>query len=168
MVGSRCMTIRKQVFNSSYFQKLNVISLNEEHKKLFGTSINSLGYPDMGNGRYSSELSYSDWILFNNSQRGHYNMIESSGSVYATMILAGLFQPNWSSLLGFSYGIGMLIFSFGYETKKGADGRLLGAIIRSLSLIGLISLCFYYGICLFYEQALNFLFQALEVMEDED
>jgi hypothetical protein len=161
------MSARKKYFNSSFLQKPKVIAMNEEHKKTFGAPISDMGYPDMGNGRYSNELSYSEWVHFNNLQRCHYNMVESSGPVLATMIIAGLFNPIWSSVLGFAYGIGMLIFSFGYS-KKGANGRMFGAVIRSLSSIGLTLLCLYYAICLFSVQALEFAFNSLEAMEEED
>ncbi len=87
------MSQRKKLFdNAAFTNKKNIISMNKDHKKSFGTSIHNLGYPDMGNGRYSSELSYSDWVRFNNYQRCHYNMVESSGPVLATMIVGGFFE----------------------------------------------------------------------------
>ena len=50
----------------------------KEHQEAFGESEkpSAGGYPDMGNGRYSKELSYSAWYNFNNAQRVHYNLIE--------------------------------------------------------------------------------------------
>lgn len=29
-----------------------------------------LGYPDMGNGKFSQQLTYAEWLEFNNVQRG--------------------------------------------------------------------------------------------------
>ena len=163
------MTARKKYFqNSSFTQNKNILSLNEEHKKSFGTLINKLGYPDMGNGRYSSQLSYSDWIQFNNYQRCHYNMVESSGPVLATMIVGGFFDPILCSLLGLCYGFGMLIFSFGYSSSKGADGRLVGATIRSASSVLLFLFCLYNALGILSQQILEVLLDSLRVMEDED
>mmetsp|Transcript_6018 Transcript_6018/g.6272 ORF Transcript_6018/g.6272 Transcript_6018/m.6272 type:complete len:183 (+) Transcript_6018:119-667(+) len=142
-LGSGCMAYRKAFKSPEFLNKKKVIELQEEHKKSFGTPINDMGYPDMGNGRYSAELSYSQWVEFNNAQRAHYNMVESSGPVLAAMIVGGLFHPIACSILGNIYAIGMLIFSYGYKSKKGADGRMIGAALRTLSTLTLTGICFY-------------------------
>ena len=40
---------------------------DKEHKKAFGPTaeVSSQGYPDMGSGRYSKNLSYKEWYDFN-------------------------------------------------------------------------------------------------------
>ena len=45
------------------------------HQQEINEQIKKGGYPDMGNGRYSEKLSYSDWIKFNNAQRAHLNFV---------------------------------------------------------------------------------------------
>jgi glutathione S-transferase len=122
-----------------------VIALIEEHKKVTGQStINNYGYPDMGNGRYSEFLDYEQWLKFNNAQRAHYNMVESSGPALAMMLSVGLLQPKYAAILGAIYGTGRLLYGFGYA-KSGADGRALGAAISGLAYFGLIGLALYYG-----------------------
>jgi hypothetical protein len=141
------MGFRKQVFKSPEFlNKKEVLSLQEEHKKHFGSNFNDLGYPDMGNGRYSDLLSYDQWVKFNNLQRVHYNMVESSGPVLAMVVVCGLYYPVFCSVLGNAYALGMLIYSYGYNSKSGADGRLIGAIMRTLATLALVGLCFYRAI----------------------
>jgi hypothetical protein len=141
------MGFRKKAFrNPDYLNKKEVLSLQEEHKKSFGTPMNDLGYPDMGNGRYSALLPYHEWVQFNNHQRAHYNMVESSAPVLALVIVGGLFYPIYCSLLGNMYALGMLLFSYGYSSKSGADGRLIGATLRTLSTLALIGLCLYRAI----------------------
>lgn len=136
------MGLRKKFFKNESFQK-KAASLNEEHKKAFGTDINDVGYPDMGNGRYSDLLPYEQWVEFNNHQRAHYNMIESSGPTLAMVLASGLYSPRVASALGVAYAVGMLLFSRGYKSKKGADGRIVGALMRSISNIALAGVCFY-------------------------
>lgn len=141
------MGFRKRAFkNPDYLSKKEVISLQEEHKKSFGCNINDLGYPDMGNGRYSALLPYHEWVQFNNLQRCHYNMVESSAPVLAMVIVAGLFYPVYCSVLGNAYALGMLLYSYGYNSNSGANGRMLGAIIRTLSTLALVGLCLYRAI----------------------
>lgn len=140
------MAYRRKAFkNQEFLNKKEVIALQDEHKKAFGTPINDMGYPDMGSGRYSALLPYSQWVEFNNAQRCHYNMVESSAPVLATVIVGGLFQPIACSILGIIYALGMIIFSYGYKSKKGADGRMIGATLRTLSTLALTGICFYHA-----------------------
>ena len=104
-----------------------------------------MGYPDMGSGRYSIHLPYSDWVRLNNAQRAHYNMIEMSGPVLAALIIGGLYQPKFCSFLGFAYGFGRLLYSYGYRSQKGADGRMVGAMIATISTLLLFLLTIFYG-----------------------
>ncbi len=128
------MGLRRIFFQSDKFtKKKSVLALQEEHKKAFGNPINDLAYPDMGCGRYSDELPYSEWVQFNNAQRGHYNMVESSAPVLTLVAVGGLFYPRLCSALGVVYAIGMMIFSLGYRSNKGSDGRMAGAVLRSVS-----------------------------------
>lgn len=120
--------------------------MQDEHKKAFGTAINKQGYPDMGTGRYSSAMPYEKWIEFCNAQRVHYNMIESSGPVLASLLGGGLFLPKICGSLGFFYGISRIIYCFGYSSKKGADGRLNGALLSIISTFGLYGIAIFQGL----------------------
>ena len=135
------MGLRKNYFVSTLTRADgSVKALQEEHKKAYGVPINDLGYPDMGNGRYAQLLPYVEWYEFNNAQRGHYNMVESSAPVLATMLAGGLIFPKLSAVLGLSYGLGMLLFGLGYSGKQGANGRMLGAALRTVSSLALTAI----------------------------
>jgi hypothetical protein len=145
-IGHGAMDFRKAHFKSKEFlEQPAVKTLQEEHKKEFGTVINETGYPDMGNGRYSALLSYSQWVQFNNIQRGHYGMIEGSAPVLATLILNGLFQPKVAAGLGFSYAVGRVLFAWGYQTKGGANNRMYGALFSGVGQLGLYIAAIYNG-----------------------
>ncbi len=139
----RLMGFRKKFFGTTLTRgDGSVKALQEEHKKAFGVPINDLGYPDMGNGRYAQLLPYTEWYEFNNAQRGHYNMVESSAPVLATLLAGGLIFPKTSAGLGLAYAIGMILFSLGYSGKQGANGRTLGAMLRSVSSLALTAISF--------------------------
>lgn len=141
------MSERKKAFkNDSFLKKKEVIALQEEHKKAFGTDINDLGYPDMGSGLYSALIPYENWVTFNNVQRAHYNMVESSGPVLAMIVFGGLFQPKICTGLGLLYSLGRILYSTGYTSKAGANGRITGAVIGAVSSLGLVVLSFFYGV----------------------
>eukprot|EP00931_Biecheleriopsis_adriatica_P080759 TRINITY_DN54107_c0_g1_i1.p1 TRINITY_DN54107_c0_g1~~TRINITY_DN54107_c0_g1_i1.p1 ORF type:complete len:178 (+),score=39.11 TRINITY_DN54107_c0_g1_i1:59-592(+) len=137
-IGGGVMGLRKKFFTSKEFlAKPAVKAMAEEHKKAFQTEMNDLGYPDMGCGRYAQELEYAQWVEINNAQRAHYNMVESSGPVLACMLGAGLLYPKVCSALGFAYAAGRWMYAQGYKSSKGADGRVVGAILGALSSLGL-------------------------------
>lgn len=168
-LGSKVMKERKRIYTSDSFLKQSAVkALEEDHKKAFGSSINNLGYPDMGNGRYSKLIPYEDWVRFNNVQRCHYNMVETSGPVLATMIVGGFFNPILCSSLGLAYAIGMILFSIGYTSKKGADGRSLGAVLRTISSLLLFLFCLYHASGLLTQLLFDSLLESIRVMEDED
>jgi hypothetical protein len=87
VIGGGAMKHRAVFSSPEYLAKKEVKELLEEHKKHTGEAmINKTGYPDMGNGRYAAHLSYGQWLDFNNAQRAHYNMIEGSGPVLASIL----------------------------------------------------------------------------------
>merc|ERR1711879_172547 len=96
-----------------------------------------MGYPDMGCGLYAQQLEYAQWVEFNNAQRAHYNMVESSGPVLACMMAAGLRFPKVCGTLGFVYAGARWLYAQGYKSTKGADGRVAGAILGALSMVSL-------------------------------
>lgn len=129
---------RKKIFSKEYMER----NFGEQHKKAFGENIKPMGYPDMGNGVYSSKLEYKDWYNFNNSQRAHYNFVEQVGSVIALVFVAGIGMPWVAGILGWLYCIGRLIYTMGY-VAKGPNGRLIGAGVMDLGLLGLIGVAGY-------------------------
>lgn len=146
-IGGSVMGLRKKLFRSPEFlNKPAVKMMQEQHKRAFGTGINNNGYPDMGNGRYSEQLEYAEWVEFNNAQRAHNNMLEVSGTVLTTLVLNGLFQPVVSAGLGFVFAFGRILYSIGYNSKSGADGRTTGAVIASIATYGLYLMSFYNGL----------------------
>mmetsp|Transcript_22100 Transcript_22100/g.51396 ORF Transcript_22100/g.51396 Transcript_22100/m.51396 type:complete len:126 (-) Transcript_22100:303-680(-) len=118
----------------------------EEHKKAFGCEMNDMGYPDMGNGRYSAQLEYEPWVRFNNAQRAHYNMVESAPGVIGSLLTSGLAAPKLAAGLGFGYAVGRLLYARGYTSSKGADGRVVGAISSALCSLSLYGVAMVYGV----------------------
>lgn len=134
--GATAMGCRTAFKKDEFQSKPVVKEMQEAHKKEVGGSMDAMGYPDMGNGRYSAQLSYGDWYRFNVAQRTHYNMIETSGPALATLLAGGLFYPITSAILGFTYGVGRIIYAHGYITG-GPSGRLIGAVFADLAIFGL-------------------------------
>mmetsp|Transcript_7409 Transcript_7409/g.18951 ORF Transcript_7409/g.18951 Transcript_7409/m.18951 type:complete len:177 (-) Transcript_7409:274-804(-) len=146
-IGGRVMGVRSKCFKSEAFLKApETQAMNDEHKKVFGSEINSMGYPDMGNGRYSAQLSYPLWVQFNNAQRAHHNMLESSGPVLASMVAAGLVAPKAAAALGVGYAAGRWVYALGYTSDKGADGRTKGAMVGALCMLGLYGMALVTGV----------------------
>lgn len=136
----------REIFKSPQFlERPAVKAMQEEHKKGFGGSIHPNGYPDLGNGRYSAELPYENWLVFNNAQRAHYNMIEVSGPALACVVTGGLYYPTLCGGLGIVFAIGRVLYSIGYNSKRGASGRLAGAVVGSISLYGLFGTNLFVG-----------------------
>eukprot|EP00607_Mallomonas_marina_P008497 CAMPEP_0182416644 /NCGR_PEP_ID=MMETSP1167-20130531/1008_1 /TAXON_ID=2988 /ORGANISM="Mallomonas Sp, Strain CCMP3275" /LENGTH=164 /DNA_ID=CAMNT_0024589601 /DNA_START=14 /DNA_END=505 /DNA_ORIENTATION=- len=142
--GFVAMSARKLFQSKAFLDQEKVKQLQEEHKKHFSEGIQKFGYPDMGNGRYSQLLPYQDWVNFNNAQRSHYNMIESSGPVLACLVTSGFMYPKVAAASGFTYAVGHILYSIGYITK-GANGRIVGAVLSHSNSIFLFLLALYAG-----------------------
>ena len=146
-LGGGVMGCRTRFFKSPEFAaKKEVKSMAAEHKHAFGVEPNDMGYPDMGCGRYADQLSYEQWVEINNAQRAHYNMVESSGPVLASMALGGLILPRVCAGLGLAYAVARFLYAQGYNSKKGADGRMVGAAMGALSTLGLFGICIAMGL----------------------
>jgi glutathione S-transferase len=133
--------VRGEIFTEE-FMKTN---FGDEHKTATSTEIQKGGYPDMGNGRYSAKLSYEQWYRFNNAQRAHYNFVEFAPSGFVMLFVAGVYFPVPAAVLGLVLFIGRLVYSFGYA-NGGPKGRLVGAILNDLVLLGLLGLSLASGI----------------------
>ncbi len=144
MTGFRVGAARQKVFSKEFMASKEMSQLQDEHKKVTGEAIAKGGYPDMGNGRYSDKLSYEHYLLLNNAQRAHGNYIEGAGSIIAFTLLAGLFYPRLAASLAAAYVVGREVYTIGY-TSKGPSGRMYGAIIFDLALLGLFGTAVYGG-----------------------
>ena len=125
---------RMQVFNKDHMERFA-----EEHHRALGTwKPPTLGYPDMGNGRYSKDLTYEQWFTFNNWQRCHYNFLESLTPIIVWILLSSVYQPFAAGILGLIFFVGRIFYTIGYMTT--ANNRLIGAILVDISLLGLFIL----------------------------
>ena len=79
---------RAKTYTTEYLNK----NYLEEHKKAIpkDTKVPKFGYPDMGNGYYSSKLTYKQWFDFNVVQRVHSNFLEQILIVILLMLVSGL------------------------------------------------------------------------------
>ena len=111
---------RIKIFNGKFMKKFE-----EKHKEAFGTKPANLGYPDTGNGRYSKELSYKDWYIFNCAQRCHLNYIEGFALIVLGTLISGIQYPLLAFATQMLYIVGRQLYSDGY--MKGADYRITGA-----------------------------------------
>ena len=92
------------------------------------------GYPDNGNGRYASKLSYGDWYRMNNGQRCQVNFLEHITFVLVSGLIAGLCYPNATIGILSAVFVGRLLFSIGY-TKCGPSARVPGALTMDLGIL---------------------------------
>lgn len=105
-------------------------------------------YPDMGSGRFSEKLTYSQWYQFNNAQRGHQNFLESAWGVQSLLLGGGLFEPRVYAALAAVYIVSRFLYAIGYTSAKGPKGREAGAIGGLLAVLGMIVYTIYLGITL--------------------
>ena len=103
------MIRRIQIFDYRYMRLFDQI-----HEKEVGGKAPRLGFPDMGNGKFSQDLTYSDWFNFNNWQRVHYNFLEHLCPILLWLFISSLYQPIATAILGFLYGFGRILYSIGY------------------------------------------------------
>lgn len=94
----------------------------------------------MGSGLYSQRLAYKDWYAFNNAQRAHGNFIEMGASTLVWVLISGLYFPISAAAIGLGLIVSRLLYSIGYASEKGAQGRLVGAWGNDLCLLGLFGL----------------------------
>lgn len=93
----------------------------------------------MGNGRYSTKLSDEDWLLFNNAQRAHYNFVEGVATYIVMILAAAVYYPMYATFMGVLVLVGRLLFAIGY-VSSGANGRIVGALLIDIALVGLLGL----------------------------
>lgn len=91
----------------------------------------------MGSGYYAQKLSYKDWYYLNSSQRAH----EWVASSLAFLLLGGLNFPIIAASFGLAMIIGRIIYAIGY-CSSGPHGRLIGALVNDLMVLGLLVLSY--------------------------
>ena len=89
------------------------------------------GYPDLGNGLHSLELSYKDWYEFQLAQRTHKNFLETLTIVSFCALICGLIYPILTLVCVSLIFVGRIIYTLGYRTSVRA--RMLGAPIIMLT-----------------------------------
>lgn len=92
----------------------------------------------MGNGRFSADLSYDQWFLFNNAQRAHYNFLEQLTPTLVWILITIFYQPLAGAILGFVVVFGRIIYAVGYFKTPNLRG--VGAILVDLGILGLFVL----------------------------
>ena len=86
------------------------------------------GYPDHGNGFYSTKLSYKDWYEFQLAQRSHKNLLEYVTLVVCSLLIVGVVFPITGLILGSTYLITAILYKIGFTMSP--EKRLLGNMIR--------------------------------------
>lgn len=137
---------RIKTFTSKFMNE----NFGEEFREIFKRDPDPMGYPDMGNGRFSKKLPFADWYAFNNSQRAVYNYVENMPVVLTCVPIAGLKFEYYAIGFGAAYLIGRTIYSIGY-VRSGSKGRTFGAILLDLALLGLIVVAFMSCFYLLYD-----------------
>ena len=124
--------VRGKVFNKEFMSQFN-----EEHQKAFGCDAPVGGHPDDGNGYYGQRLSYGDWYEINNWQRAHMNFLETITPVAVMTLITCINRPLWGCICIYTLVLGRLLYAIGY-CKSGPKGRVVGAIITDLALLGVL------------------------------
>ena len=92
----------------------------------------------MGSGVYSQKLNYKDWYTFNCAQRVHLNFVESIATYLILLLVAGLYYPIVTAILGVALIVGRIIYGIGYMINPLL--RAPGALIIDVALVGLTGL----------------------------
>eukprot|EP01059_Diplonema_ambulator_P030821 TRINITY_DN543_c1_g1_i2.p1 TRINITY_DN543_c1_g1~~TRINITY_DN543_c1_g1_i2.p1 ORF type:complete len:201 (+),score=61.24 TRINITY_DN543_c1_g1_i2:68-604(+) len=115
---------RYRIMNQEWVEK-NLKQENEVFKKKYGYDIPKGAYPDMGDGRHCSKLSYEEWLEYASHQRAHGNYVEGVATVITFIMIAGLSYPMFTALMALIYMAGRETYSWGYR-KWGPSGRYYG------------------------------------------
>lgn len=117
--------LRRKYFTAEFLEE----NFGKEHREAFGedSKVPKNGYPDCGDGRYSSKLTYDQWFNFGNAQRVHQNNIEQLPVYLVNVLLGGLFNPRVAAVYGLLILLARIEYTRGY-LKGGANGRVIGAV----------------------------------------
>ena len=97
------------------------------HEKEVGGTIAKGGYPDTGFGKYTFEAGYKVWYELAKGQRVHLNYLEGHCQLFACELVAGLYLPIVTAVLGLVYILGRLAFHIGYMMAPGL--RIYGVYV---------------------------------------
>ena len=110
-----------------YTQEFMDEKFGKEHEEAIGSKIGAGGFPDTGNGRYSMELNYADWMKMVKHQRAHLNYFENILQILFYVLAGGLHMPTTFAIMGGIYLLGRIMFTIGY--LKSPRGRFIGGIL---------------------------------------
>ncbi len=125
--------VRGQVFSKKFIDD----KFGDLHFKQTQNPVPVGGYPDMGCGRYSDELSYYDWFRLNNAQRNHANYLENFPLMVISLLVAGIYYPLPATGISLIIFVARIMYAF-YLTTKGSSSRVRG-IGSALSSLGLLA-----------------------------
>ena len=99
------------------------MNLGKEHKAAMGedTHINKYGYPDIGNNIYSDYLPYKDWVIVNNAQRAHENIVNNLPIAYSGIFICGLSYPRLTLWYTAIYVMLRISHTTGFMTNRGPN-----------------------------------------------
>ena len=116
-------------------------SFNKKHMDIFAAehananvALNTAGYPDCGEGRYSDKLEYKDWYNYASNVRSAANLIEHFPFIIGTLAIGGLFLPITATAVGFIQFFARVTYIIGYQ-RGGPKGRIVGALAGHLSIV---------------------------------
>ena len=90
----------------------------------------------MGNGLYSLNLSYKEWLEFQLDQRQHKNFLEQITILVFTILVTGLVLPLTTIIIAGIHFVGRILYTLGYRVSPKA--RMIGAPFVMLSTIALL------------------------------
>lgn len=112
------------------------------HKQELGIGLKNVknGFPDMGNGRFSTKemISYKQWLEINKAQRGHKNFLEQLTIVCLLVLVCGIELPLLSCIFAAIYGI----FRCLYFSRNRFIGFIPSNICLSVLALGALYSCY--------------------------
>jgi glutathione S-transferase len=78
-------------------------------------------------------------VQFNNAQRAHLNFVEWAPTTFVLLLIAGVYFPIPSAVMGAVIIISRALYAIGYNSS-GPNGRMIGALLNDLSILGLFGL----------------------------
>src|SRR3990167_4227473 len=101
-LGGPVMGKRKQHFSPEYLEQ----HFGQQLEKETGKKPPKHGYPDTGNGRFSTKWNVEQWLDFNKTMRVHLNLVELLPFLMFAILLGGVFNPWDAGLAGYLICIG--------------------------------------------------------------
>mmetsp|Transcript_40665 Transcript_40665/g.46748 ORF Transcript_40665/g.46748 Transcript_40665/m.46748 type:complete len:183 (-) Transcript_40665:57-605(-) len=110
------MKMRKKYFTPEVMDRFK-----EQHQASFKCDPDPLGYPDLGDGRFSKSLEYQDWVRWRYHQYLHSDMVEGLTVTLPQTIIAGAFYPRFTMVLAANYITSRYVFTRWVSSSKGAN-----------------------------------------------